>query len=1083
MSLQDIIKRRQRADFVGRDERLTEFGANLRLPPGDLDRKILFNIHGVAGVGKTFLTEQFRQVAERADVVCAYADEESFDVLKTMSALAADLADQDRALTGFDKRLATYRERRHELEADPGAPGGGFITRSAVRVGLAAAREVPLLGTAADAVDAAAAAEQVDRLRAYLSKKFRSSDDVRLLLSPAEVLTKVFLADLDKLAERHPVALFFDTFERTAPYLEGWLLDVLTGKHGTVRANVLITIAGQRAFDSNRWSPFRGLVADVPLEPFTEAEARELLAARGVDDEETVRSILALSGRLPVWLATLAERPSTAREEVADPSDSAVERFLKWEPDDQRRAVALSGALPRRLNEDVLAVVGRSDLFDWLRQLPFVTEAAGHWRYHDVARAPMLRLYRSRSPQRWREQHRKLAEHYRTEHQALALLDKDRWSHPTWQDLILEACYHRLCADPSAELPKAFEYALLALDESTTMARRWASAIVAAGRDCGADQVREWGQRLADTVPNDDSDDIAFLTALIQDGKLVPTALKVAYQQRGRAQRDAERYELALADFESALRLDPDHAASLAGRGETYRILGQHEKALASFDRAINLEPEKDWAIASRGQTYFAMGRHEDAIADLTRAIELDPTYQWAITYRGLVHRQALRYDEALADFTRAIELDGTSDWAIGLRGETYRQLNRYDEALTEFNRAIELDPNYEWALGCRGDILLAMRRHDDAIADFSRTIEIDPEYLWAIATRGRAYRDAQRFDEAVADFTRVIALMPDEAWPIRQRAGTYLQMGRYDDALTDFNRVAELDPDDPWMFTHRGETYRQLGRNAEALADLNRAAELEPADGWTIGSRGETYLAMGRHDDAIADLNRAAELNPTYRWVLTARAEAYRQTDRHEEAVADLAQALELDEDDWILNVRGETFAEMSLFGDAIADFTRAFELKPDGDWLVANRGSAYLELGRHDEAIADFDRAIEIDPVDSWNRYLRGAAWLSAGPADRAACDFRSAVELGQREMTDEPAKPRHRFNLAVYFAALSEWAEATRLVQDTLDRDATPVSIADLLDDLANLAALPDMDQERLTELRELVVAGEAQVHPSV
>lgn len=1082
MSLQDIIKRRQRADFVGRDERLTEFGANLRLPPGDLDRKILFNIHGVAGVGKTFLTEQFRRVAERADVVCAYADEASFDVLETMSALAADLADQDRALTGFDKRLATYRERRHELEADPGAPGGGFITRSAVRVGLAAAREVPLLGSAADAVDAAAAAEQVDRLRAYLSKKFRSSDDVRLLLSPAEVLTKVFLADLGKLAERHPVALFFDTFERTAPYLEGWLLDVLTGKHGTVRANVLITIAGQRAFDSNRWSPFRGLVADVPLEPFTEAEARELLAARGVDDEETVRSILALSGRLPVWLATLAERPEAAREGVADPSDSAVVRFLKWEPDEQRREVALSGALPRRLNQDVLAVVDPGDLFDWLRQLPFVTEAAGHWRYHDVARAPMLRLYRSRSPQSWREQHRRLQEYYAGERDALGLSSsKEQWGNATWQDLILETCYHRLCADPTAELPKALEYSLLALNESTTMARRWAGAIVAAGRDCGADQVREWGQRLADTVPNDDSDDIAFLTALIQDGKLVPTSLKVAYQQRGRAQRDAERYELALADFESALRLDPDHADSLAGRGETYRLLGQNEKALTSFDRAVDLDPEDDWAVVSRGQTYNAMSRHDEAIADLTRAIELDPNYQWAITYRGLVHQEALRYDEALADFTRAIELNGASDWAIALRGDTYRRLNRYDEALAEFNRAIEIDPNYDGALGSRGATFLAMGRHDDAIADLSRAIEIDPEYRWAIATRGRAYRDAQRFDEAVADFSRAIALMPDEQWPTWLRADTYRQMGRYDEALADFNRAIEVDPDDFWLFTHRGETYRQMGRYDEALADFTRAAELDPQDGWTIGSRGQTYLAMGRHDDAIADLNRAAELDPTYRWVLVARAEAFRETHRNEAAVADLTRAVDLEENPRTLSTRGETFAEMGRFGDAIADFTRAVELEPDDDWLVANRGGVYLKLGRHDEAVADFDRAIEIDPADSWNRYLRGAARLSAGQPDRAMADLRSAVELGHREVADEPATPRHRFNLAVYFAALGEWPEATRLVQDTVDRDATPVSIADLLDDLADLAALPGVDRERIEEL--LVVAREAQVDPSV
>src|SRR5215207_7826525 len=140
---------------------------------------------------------------------------------------AADFAGQGRPLAEFGRRLATYRRRRHGLESDPRAPQASLVTRSAVQIGLAAAHAVPGLGVAAGAVNAAATAELVDRPRAYLRKKFRSSQDVRLLLSPAEVLSKALVADLRALAARQTIALFFDTFERTAPFLEGWLLDLL----------------------------------------------------------------------------------------------------------------------------------------------------------------------------------------------------------------------------------------------------------------------------------------------------------------------------------------------------------------------------------------------------------------------------------------------------------------------------------------------------------------------------------------------------------------------------------------------------------------------------------------------------------------------------------------------------------------------------------------------------------------------------------------------------------------------------------------------------------------------------------------
>ena len=94
-------------------------------------------------------------------------------------------------LGDFEKRAADYRQRRHELESDPHAPDGvaAFLTRTAVTIGLAAARDVPFAGSLLAPVDAAAAADQANRAREYLARKFSDHRDVRLLLSPADELT------------------------------------------------------------------------------------------------------------------------------------------------------------------------------------------------------------------------------------------------------------------------------------------------------------------------------------------------------------------------------------------------------------------------------------------------------------------------------------------------------------------------------------------------------------------------------------------------------------------------------------------------------------------------------------------------------------------------------------------------------------------------------------------------------------------------------------------------------------------------------------------------------------------------------
>ena len=46
-----------------------------------------------------------------------------------------------------------------------------------------------------------------------------------------------------------------------------------------------------------------------------------------------VEVILGLTARLPVLVAMLAEARPDSVEAVSDPSDNAVERFLKWEKD------------------------------------------------------------------------------------------------------------------------------------------------------------------------------------------------------------------------------------------------------------------------------------------------------------------------------------------------------------------------------------------------------------------------------------------------------------------------------------------------------------------------------------------------------------------------------------------------------------------------------------------------------------------------------------------------------------------------------------------------------------------------------
>ncbi|NUS59142.1 MAG: ATP-binding protein, partial [Streptomycetaceae bacterium] len=396
----DVLRAQQEAQFVGRAQRRREFLDSIRLPAGDPRHKSLFTIHGVAGIGKTYLTQQLRRDAEGCGAVCGYADESSYDVPQTISALARDLARAGHPLKRFDRRFAVYQDRRHQLEADPQAPPGAFefVARMALKTGVQLAKNTPVLSLAADVVDPAATAEQAERLRAYLKRKLRKSDDVQLLLSPADILTPLLVEDLTELCRRRSVVLLLDTFEQTSPYLESWLADLFKGRYGAVPGNVTVVVSGQQPLDRNLWIAHRGMISDIALEEFGTEEARELLRKLGVQDGTVEETILELSSGLPLLLAMLGNEHPESADEVGDHTGDAVERFLRWVSDEDHKEAALAGALPRALNHDIYrALTGdahRAADFNWLLGQPFVTKSAGAGTYHGVVRAQMLRFRR-----------------------------------------------------------------------------------------------------------------------------------------------------------------------------------------------------------------------------------------------------------------------------------------------------------------------------------------------------------------------------------------------------------------------------------------------------------------------------------------------------------------------------------------------------------------------------------------------------------------------------------------------------------------------------------------------------------------
>ncbi|HEY1209576.1 MAG TPA: tetratricopeptide repeat protein [Terracidiphilus sp.] len=129
--------------------------------------------------------------------------------------------------------------------------------------------------------------------------------------------------------------------------------------------------------------------------------------------------------------------------------------------------------------------------------------------------------------------------------------------------------------------------------------------------------------------------------------RLDPTLVE-AYNNRALCLFDKGEYDRALPDYEKALQLDPKHTNAYYGLGNLYRAKAEYSKAIENYTKTLELNPNFSNAYINRGNTYTAMGAFDMAIADYKDAIRTKPTY--AYTPLLIAVAKMHKGDNAIAD-------------------------------------------------------------------------------------------------------------------------------------------------------------------------------------------------------------------------------------------------------------------------------------------------------------------------------------------------------------------------------------------------------------------------------------------------
>ena len=200
-------------------------------------------------------------------------------------------------------------------------------------------------------------------------------------------------------------------------------------------------------------------------------------------------------------------------------------------------------------------------------------------------------------------------------------------------------------------------------------------------------------------------------------------------------------------------------AADYLNHGCKYLEKGQHDKAIADFTTAIRLDPRLLKAYMDRAGAYAAQDHLDLAVADYSSVIQLapqDPLARWAVYMRAQMYSLQGEHDKAIADYTEMVRLDPRDPVSLCNRGDAYAAKKDFNKALADFTEAIRVEPNdhtgynslaWLWATCAEAKF----RDGKKAVEYATKACELTS---WADAsqfdTLAAAYADIGRFEEAV---------------------------------------------------------------------------------------------------------------------------------------------------------------------------------------------------------------------------------------------------------------------------------------------------------------------------------------------
>lgn len=165
----------------------------------------------------------------------------------------------------------------------------------------------------------------------------------------------------------------------------------------------------------------------------------------------------------------------------------------------------------------------------------------------------------------------------------------------------------------------------------------------------------------------------------------------------GHAYLQENRPDLAVAELETALELDPNNGAAHEILAGLYYHEGRIESAIPEYEAAVRLDPNRFKAHYALGVIHLNRGKMEEAVNSLQRALAIQPGYTAARLELGVAYHTMGRYAEAIEEYQKVLAQEAAFPMVHYNIGLSFWKAGEHEKAVVHFRRFTEVaSPRYE---------------------------------------------------------------------------------------------------------------------------------------------------------------------------------------------------------------------------------------------------------------------------------------------------------------------------------------------------------------------------------------------------